>query len=108
MSAMFTGYKSVGIVDEQLQAESLARSQLEEIKNVPYSDECLYPVTVSLPPQYSMNITVTAPMQIGTSDNNTPLEMLMGYPITTIQEITVSVCHGDKPILSVAAYKVKE
>ncbi len=106
MSALFTGYKSVGILDERQQAEFLVRSQLEDIKNGPYQESGVYPITVDLPPQYSMNITVTAPMHIGTLENNVPLEELMGEPVTTIQEITVSVYHGDKPVLAVAAYKV--
>ena len=78
MRSMSTGYKSVGVVDEKIQAEFLIRSQLENIRNASYADNRSYPVTVTLPPQYSMNITVTAPMHIGTTDNNTPLEALMG------------------------------
>jgi len=108
MTAMSTAYRSVGIVDEQQQAETLARSQLEDIKNAPYQESGEYPITVNLPPQYSMSITVTPPMHIGTLENNTPLEVLMGGPVTTIQEITVSIRHGDKPVLSVACYKVKQ
>ncbi len=108
MGAMFTGYKSVGVLDEQQQAETLARSQLEGIKNAPYSDLGSYPISVSLPSQYSMSITVTPPTCIGTADNCTPLEELLGYSVTTIQEITVSVYHGSKPVLSVACYKVKQ
>lgn len=107
MRSMSTGYKSVGVVDEKIQAEFLIRSQLENIRNASYADNRSYPVTVTLPPQYSMNITATAPMHIGTTDNNTPLEVLMGGQITTIQEITVSVSHGGKPVMSVAEYKVK-
>ena len=108
MSAMFTGYRSVGILDEQQQAETLIRSQLEDIKNSPYDDSGDYAVTVTLPTQYSMSITVTPPTCIGTADNCTPLEELVEPPVTTIQEITVSVSHGSKPVLSVACYKVKQ
>jgi hypothetical protein len=108
MTSLSTAYKSVGIMDEQQQAELLIRSQLEDIKNSLYRDDGAYPVTVTLPPEYSMAITVTPPMRIGTLDNNTPLEVLMGGPVTTIQEITVSIRHGGKPVLSVACYKVKQ
>lgn len=107
MTSLGTAYKSVGILDEQQQAETLIRSQLEDIKNSPYQDSGVYPVTVDLPPQYSMTITVTPPTKIGTLDNNTPLEELLGYSVTTIQEITVSVSHGGKPVLAVACYKLK-
>ncbi len=108
MTSLSTAYKSVGIMDEQQQAELLIRSQLEDIKNSPYQDSGVYLVTVTLPPEYSMAITVTPPTQIGTLDNNTPLEELVPPPVTTIQEITVSVHRGNKPVLSVACYKVKQ
>ncbi len=112
IGATDTGYRSVRILDEKTQAEALIRSQLDDIKVSPYQDSGNYTVTVTLPPQYSMSIKVTAPTQIGTADNSTTLEELVGYPVTTIQEITVSVFRtgsdGDRPVLSVGAYKVKE
>ena len=112
MTAMSTAYKNVGILDEKTQAKALAHSQLEQIKAAPYPVEepfygtDVYPVTVNLPPQYSMSINATAPTKIGTADNYTSLEELWG-PITTIQEITISVSHGGKPVFSLAAYKGK-
>ncbi len=57
-----------------------------------------------------MTISVEPPQQVGI--NRIPLEELVGYPVTTIQEITVSVFRagngGDRPVLSIGAYKVKE
>jgi len=105
MSAMFTGYRSAGILDEKIQAEILIRSQIEIIKNSPYDESGNYPVSVHLPTQYTMSINVTSPTCIGTADNCVSLEELMGEPITTIQEITVSVQHGGMPVQSVAFYK---
>ncbi|MFC2070846.1 hypothetical protein ACFLTB_06735 [Chloroflexota bacterium] len=102
MGAMFTGYRSVGILDEQIQAEILARSQLEDIKDATYSDIGTYPVTVDVPPQYSVNITVGYPSCIGTADSCNVLVT------DTLQEITVSVYHGDKSVLAVACYKAKQ
>jgi hypothetical protein len=59
-----------------------------------------------------MSINVTAPKRIGTADNYTSLEELMGEPVTTIQEITVSVFRtgngGGRPVMSAGTYKVKE
>ncbi|MBA7473867.1 hypothetical protein ES707_09212 [subsurface metagenome] len=111
ISAINTGYGSVRILDEKTQAEALIRSQLDDIKASTYQDSGNYTVTVTLPPQYSMSINVTAPRCIGTADNCTSLEELMGEPVTTIQEITVSVFRtgsdGDRPVLSVGTYKVK-
>lgn len=102
ITSMYTGYKGVGILDETLQAETLIRSQLEAIKDGEYQDSGIYPVTVELPPHYSMNITAGYPSCIGTADNCTVLVT------DTLQEVTVSVYHGDKPIMSVACYKIKE
>ena len=102
MSAMFTGYRSVGTLDEQLQAEALIRSQLEDIKNSAYQDSGIYPVTVSVPPEYSMDITAGYPSCVGTAGNCTTLVT------DTLQEITVSVSHGNKLVLSVGCYKVKQ
>ncbi len=106
MSAMYTAHRNVGIMDEQQQAETLARSQLEQIKDAPYLESGEYPVTVDLPSQYSMTITVTAPMHIGTLENNTPLEELV-EDVSAIQEITVFIYHGNTPVLLVACYKLK-
>ena len=112
MTSLGTAYKSAGMLDEKLQAEVLARSQLEKIKEAPYQesegsgwyqDELI----VDLPPQYSIIISVTPPTCVGTAEDCTPLEELIGEPITTIQEITVSIYHGGKSVLSVACYKVK-
>jgi len=110
ISAMNTGYGGVRILDEKTQAEALIRSQLGDIKASSYQDTGVYPVTVTLPPQYSMTISVEPPQQIGL--DRIPLEDLVDEPVTTIQEITVSVFRtgndGDRPVLSVGAYKVKE
>jgi prepilin-type N-terminal cleavage/methylation domain-containing protein len=110
ISAIDTGYGSVRILDEKTQAEALIRSQLDAIKVSPYEDSGIYPVTVTLPPQYSMTINVVPPQQIGL--DRIPLEELVEYTVTTIQEITVSVFRtgngSDRPVMSVGAYKVKE
>ena len=110
VTAIDTGYRNVSMLDEKTQAEALIRSQLDDIKVSPYQDSGNYTVTVTLPPQYSMTINVEPPQQIGL--DRTPLEELVGYPVTTIQEITVSVFHtgdgGDRPVLSIGTYKMKE
>ena len=112
IGAIDTSYRSVRILDEKTQAEALIRSQLDDIKISPYLDSGNYTVAVTLPPQYSMTINAEPPTCIGEADNCTPLEELVGEPVTTIQEITVSVFRtgngGDRLVLSVGAYKVKE
>jgi len=117
MTAMSTAHRSVGVLDEKTQAEALARSQLEQIKNAPYPEDPavqgtdVYPVTVDLPTQYSMVINVIRPTCIGEADNCTPLEELAGDEVVNIQQITVSVfrtgSEGDRPVFSLSCYKSK-
>jgi len=109
--------RGVGVLDEKTQAKALAHSQLEQIKSLPYPGAepfygtDVYPVTYSLPPQYSMVISVVPPTCIGEADNCTPLEELLGSSVTTIQQITVSVfrtgSETDRPIFSLSCYKSK-
>jgi len=110
ITSIDTGYRSARILDEKTQAEALIRSQLDDIRVSPYQDSGNYTVTVTLPPQYSMTINVEPPQQIGL--DRIPLEDLVEEPVTTIQEITVSVFRtgngSDRPVLSVGTYKVKE
>ncbi len=58
LSAISTGFMTTEPLDEQIQAESLARNQLEQLKDTTYDDTMPidYPVTVDLPPGYSLSI----------------------------------------------------
>ena len=100
IGSLNTAYRSVGVLDEKIQAEALARSQMEDIKDSTYNDSGNYTVTVDLPTQYSMSINV---------QDITPTPTLQE---NTLQEIKVSVSRptgeGDRPIFSVSTYKVKE
>jgi len=108
--ATTTSYKSVGILDEKTQAEALARTELEHIRGMAYSDTGNYSINVSMPLQYSMNISVTLPQKIGTVGNYTSLYALWGN-VTTIQEITVFVYRpagqGQRLVFSSGEYKLK-
>ena len=86
MAALSTGTMSTATLDEQVQAESLARSQLEDIKNCPFSTN--YPVTVDCPPGYEVSIKVQP-----NEDN-------------TLQEIAVTVSREGKALLKVTDFKV--
>lgn len=112
IAAMYTAHGSVGLLHEQSQAEALARSQLEYIKNSPYDESGEYPVTVDLPYQYGMSINVGTPTCVEVvSDNCSTVEEIVGDNVTTVQEITVTVFRtggeGDRPVFSVACYKSK-
>ena len=90
MSALSTGTRSTAILDEQVQAESLARSQLEDIKKSTYDDiePIEYPVTADCPPGYEVSIKVQP-----NEDN-------------TLQEIAVTVYREGKALFKVTDYKV--
>lgn len=100
IGSLNTAYRSVGVLDEQTQAEALARSQMEIIKDSTYQDSGNYTaLTIDLPTQYSLSINVEVPTIVSANT-------------TTLQEIKVSVSRptgeGDRPIFSVSTYKVKE
>jgi len=107
ITSLAAANNAVQVMDEQQQAEMLVRAQLEDIKSASYLESGDYPITVALPHQYTMDIVTTAPTQIGTLDDNTTLEEIVGGPVDTIQEITVQVYHFGNHVLSIACYKVK-
>jgi len=99
MFTLNTGTRSADTLDEQTQAEALARSQLEEIKFTAYNtvEGCYpgcYPLTVTPPSDYTLSVTT---------------ERLDASLDNALQKVKVAVNRtgSGKPILSLTTYKKK-
>ncbi|MBI4199118.1 MAG: type II secretion system protein [Chloroflexi bacterium] len=111
LSAVANSSRSARTLDEHVQAEALAKTQIEQIKAATYSlTPYPSPTPGGLPPQYSISITTTYE-----NDRNlqgTPTcasEYLTPGPNScdTLQKITVSIDREGRPILSITTYKKK-
>ena len=94
LSGLATASKCIYIADERATAESLARSQMESVKEQTYrvvgSYAIIDPSTLGYPASYAIDLAVD------------PLAGVLGG----IQEITVTVSHYGNVIITLENYKV--
>ena len=93
VNAIATGQTEAYRVERMSEAESVARSQIELIKSLPYSDDDSYPSVTGTEDRYTAEIEVI---------DVSPVE----YP-NTIQKIIVTVSLNSNPLLSLETLKVK-
>ncbi|MFC2069973.1 prepilin-type N-terminal cleavage/methylation domain-containing protein [Chloroflexota bacterium] len=91
VSAISAGTIGAGKVEERSTAESIARTQIEFIKSLPYADSNSYPPVVTSS-GYEPRVEVT---------ELSPAE----YP-NTLQKIVVTVFRDGRSLLSIETFKV--
>ncbi|MFC1872658.1 prepilin-type N-terminal cleavage/methylation domain-containing protein [Chloroflexota bacterium] len=92
LNAIQSGLTNAGKIDERFIAENLIRTQIEDLKSLPYEVADYYPITVSPPLGYTTLIDVT---------DESPLD----YP-STLQKVRISVSREDRVLVSLETYKV--
>jgi len=94
LSGLAVAFKSVIIMQERVTAESLAKSQLEYIKNQDYRDEHHQYQKIDIPSELAdQGYDIEWPFERETLGDG-------------LQKITVVVSHRDKKILEVEGYKL--
>lgn len=90
LGALSAGLLGVMAARDAGMAESITRSQLEDIKGQPYQAAGGY-TSVAVPPSYSVSIGTAA---------------VPGTDISSIQEVTVTVYRGSKVVRETKDFKV--
>lgn len=91
LNGLSTGAISIGMLQEDITAENLGRTQLEYTKSLPFDDApCFYDPVEVVPEGYSVTTEAT-PVSI--RDNN-------------VQRITVIVFRGEKSVYILEGFKV--
>ncbi len=102
LAVLSTASRVVFIADERAVAESLARSQMEWVKGLPYVRYAVRYDPAPIPREHAgFSVTIAAvPIDPGTGRAFSPPVKDLG-----IQKITVSVSHGVKVVITLEGFK---
>ncbi|MCK4353834.1 MAG: prepilin-type N-terminal cleavage/methylation domain-containing protein [Dehalococcoidia bacterium] len=96
LGGLMTSLKAVSITDERSTAQSLAQSQMEYVKSLPYEE--------GASPSYEQT-DMSSPDYPGYT-SSVDVELL-NPPDDSIQKITITIKHHEKNVLTLADYKVR-
>jgi prepilin-type N-terminal cleavage/methylation domain-containing protein len=101
LSALTTGYRGLLLADEKTMAESLARTELERIRDAPYpiADE------VKFTGGYDITVTPVFIQPIAGPVETADLNNLSTVPSGGLQMVTITVAHQGKTLLVTATSK---
>jgi len=102
LSAMATGSKAIFIADERATAESLARAQLEFVRDQDYDADITHD-----PPEYDLIPDIPAGYEINLIPERLDPEGDGTDTDDGIQKITVVIKHHDKEIFSLVGYRTR-
>ena len=102
LMAITTSTRATGRLDDGVQAEALARSYLEAIKECDYAytyDACSSVTSIDVPDGFIVSTDIDCSDDV----DFTWVETCLGTE--SLERVTIAVSHGDRPVLSLTTYK---
>lgn len=113
ITAIFVATMSIAIADERTNAESLAKTQMEYVKQQPYNDSGLYSKIDLDDTKYLQYVEGTRYSIRSVNSEDIIVEEIIAVPVHEgtddgLQKIILKIFHGDKEVLTLEGYKVDE
>ena len=103
LMAITTSTRATGRLDDGVQAEALARSYLEAIKECGFTSPPTYAtcdsvISIDVPDGFVISTNIDC-----STDGGFNFDTCTGGE--TLERVTIAVSHGDRPVLSLTTYK---
>ena len=103
ITALTTGTKATGTLDQEVDAAALLRSQLDAVRNTAYNTNnfCYpncYAPSVTTPPEYTVTVTTAKVL------NASSVELCVAGS-NCLHKVTVTVLRKGSPVMSATTYK---